>query len=191
VGGFIHIVAGAIIGGGAALIKMALEPGDIDWKSGRTWSKIGAGMVTGAAVSAMPVSLLGVAGAGGVAALGDVVDQGIDVKHGLQESINFKKAAGNGLVTALTAGIGGAISKGLIKHGRDVLHASGIVPWYRIYPNLNAAVVNSTFDVLRFVIENNGTFFNKFESNSPNNELPKGIIIIESIKFNGAVPVEN
>ncbi len=161
-GRWVHIAAGAIIGGGAAIIKLALEPGDIDWTSGRTWGKIGAGAATGALIAAMPLSALGVAGAGTIAASGDIVDQVIDVHYGYRKVIDFKKAAVNGLVTSATAGLGGAISQKLAVYGRDVLHATGRVPWYRFYPNLNAATVNSIFDVSRFIYDNKNDLFNTY-----------------------------
>ena len=161
-GRWVHIVAGAVIGAGAAIVKMALEPGDIDWTSGRTWAKIGTGAVTGAAIAAMPVSAIGVIGAGTTAFVGDVADQGIDVHYGYKQTIDLKQAAVSGVVTAVTAGVGGALSQNLVKHGREVFHATGKVPWYRLYPNLNAAAVNSTFDVTRFIIENRVPIFDEF-----------------------------
>ena len=181
-GRWVQIAVGAVIGGAAAAIKLALEPGDIDWTSGRTWGKIGTGALTGATIAAVPVSVLGVAGAGTAAVVGDVADQAIDVHYGYKQAINLKQAATSGVVTAATAGIGGVVSQNLVKHGREVLHATGKVPWYRFYPNLNAAAVNSTFDVSRFLIENRDPLlfdsFLNFHFSTPNAEtLPDNLFI--------------
>jgi len=187
-GRWVHIAAGAIIGGGAAIIKLALEPGDIDWTSGRTWGKIGTGAATGALIAAMPISALGVAGAGTVAASGDIVDQVIDVHYGHRKVIDLKRAAVNGLVTSATAGLGGVISQKLVKSGRDVFHATGKVPWYRHFPNLNTAAVNSMFDVSRFIYDNKNDLYNgysllNFHETQNFIHLPKGSIEVGPVEF--------
>lgn len=55
----------------------------------------------------MPASALGIAGGGTAAFLGDIGDQSVDIHYGYRKSLDVKKVATSGIVTAVTAGVGG------------------------------------------------------------------------------------
>jgi len=157
-GEFWHIVIGAAVGAVATTVKLAVA-GELDFKDGKTWAKIGLGAATGAAVAAMPFGAAGLAGAGGIGAATDLVDQAVDKGFKGEDvldlkSYNYKKAAVSGFITAASFGAGGylagklnttAIGKsfqpGWNSTGRYLLNQ------VRLYPGLGGSVASSAVDL--------------------------------------------
>ena len=197
-GGAFHILAGVIIGGLAAGVSLALEPGDIDWLSGRTWGKIGLGAATGASIAALPLSAAGALGvvttrligssiaSGAIATSSDVLDQAIDVHYkggsiAKLSQYNYSKALGKGALTTATFGLGGYVTQKL-SYQATLQNWSGSINnsmtnniFYRA-PNIGAASVNASLDIFNF---NSLWLFNSFGNTPSDNKvinLPELII---------------
>ncbi|NQX82814.1 MAG: hypothetical protein HRT66_12605 [Flavobacteriaceae bacterium] len=187
-GGWVHILAGAIIGGVASGILLALEPGDIDWYSGRTWSKIALGAGTGAAIAALPISATGAIGgvgtrligsalsAGAISTVSDLTDQAIDIHNNggnvLRSSeYNFSNSMLKGAVTGLTFGIGGQYFQRLNYKAMNQYwggSSNSFVNSFYKSPNIGAAAINSSFDFINF---NMFLDFNSLNSSSQDNVI--------------------
>ena len=161
-GEFVHIIAGALIGGGAAAINMAMN-GELKlWGegAGKSWAKIGIGAGTGAAIAAIPASaslLLGAGAAGGISTMGNLADQAVDLafdgKSVLDvKNYNFKSAAIDGVISSASFGVGSGIARNMrnsaiMKNWTGPLNRSGV--WKALYnnPSLAGLVSNSLTDI--------------------------------------------
>jgi RHS repeat-associated protein len=162
------VAVGAIIGGGATAIKLAIN-GELkfdkeNWKI--TVSKIALGAATGAAIAAFPASGFGAGGAlvssqlaassiaaGATSAVSNLVEQGID-KHSAGEdpwdlkSYNYGSAALNGAITTITFGVGTLIGNQIASNSSKFLWTS-FNKQSQLYGGLTGAVI----DVSRSLVE--------------------------------------
>jgi hypothetical protein len=185
-GRWLHIAAGAVIGGGIAAYNL-YRNGELDG-SWRSIGKIAVGAGTGAAIAALPGAALSAVGelgvgtiggvstalvgnslaAGTIAATGNIADQMIDVHTGYKATVSLSDAAVNGGVTAVTFGVGGhylAQARYAARHARWSGTNSQFAKFLDNAPNVAAAAVNSAIDLSRAAIENNWWQFNMFNFN--------------------------
>ncbi len=193
-GEWVHIAIGAAIGAAAGVYAVYSEKGFKDWDIkdvGRVIVSTG----TGAAIAAVPSSagyltttIIGGTRAGGIAALGNVVDQ-VLAKDSFN-NIDGSEVAVSGIVTSLTFGAAQPVSRwikrqanyrywGIASKNSKYYRNSGRTPtWVSTmgkHPGISAEIGNVTSEML------NNLFYQMFNSVDRifSNEAPNGIVTVE------------
>ncbi len=170
------VAVGALIGGGATAIKLAIN-GELNFKDGawkKTVSRIALGAATGAAIAAFPASGLGAGGAllstqavvssfgaGLTSAGSNLLDQGIDKYFNGEKvfdlkSYNYTSAAFSGLISTLTFGGGAVFGNKLALGNRSFLWKS-----FNDHAELYGVLAGSIADVLISFIDGGIEKYNK------------------------------
>jgi hypothetical protein len=180
-GRWLHVAAGALIGGGIAAYNL-YRAGELDG-SWRSIGKIAVGAGTGAAIAFLPGAALSTVGqlstgtiggvstglignslaAGTIAAAGNIADQMIDVHTGHKANVVLSEATVNAGVTALTFEVVGhnlTQARYAARHARWDGTNSQFAKFLDDLPNVAAAAANSATDLFRASIENNWWNFN-------------------------------
>jgi len=159
------VAIGAFIGGAGTALKLAVK-GEFHWKDKRTWTKIGLGAATGAAIALCPASGLGAGGtlissqllassilAGTITTTSSLIEQGLDKYFSGEDPFDLKKynygsAAFNGLISTLTFGIGATFGNQAALNSPEFL-------WRTFHDNvaLYGVLAGSFLDVSRAVFE--------------------------------------
>lgn len=192
-GRWVHIAAGALVGGGIAAYNL-YRKGELEL-SWRAAGKIALGAGTGAAIAALPGAALSSVGqlgmgtiagvstrlignsiiAGAVAGSGNILDQSLDVHTGHKAAVSLSEAAVNAGVTAATFGVGGhyfAQARYAARHARWSGTNSQLAKLVDNLPNISAAALNSLIDLSRTSLENNWWNFN---FNSGSDDMIRGV----------------